>query len=301
MTPTISVVIPTYNYGCFICDAVDSTLRQTLPAAEVIVVDDGSTDDTGERLKSFGARVRYVRQENGGISVARNTGIKLSRGDWIALLDSDDIWHPQKLERQWSVLQRRPDVGAISVDFRWFWNPLDIAVELERKYSGEARVESISQWKFVFGYHFSGGSGALINRACFDRVGLFDETLRAAEDLEMWVRLTNRYRLLRIRDPLVYMRVHANSLSTQSVVMEKNHRDAIETLFANQPRLRGHAIWKRIALARMHRNLASLHMDAREWRNALRSLRRSFLACPFTSGKTEPLKRVRMVVRSLRG
>jgi len=95
--PFISVVIPTYNYARYVTQAVDSVLAQTYPAGEIVVVDDGSTDNTRERLQPYWARIHYVYQANQGLSAARNAGIRVARGDVIALLDSDDLWHPRKL------------------------------------------------------------------------------------------------------------------------------------------------------------------------------------------------------------
>ena len=101
----ISVVIPTYNYGHFVTEAVDSVLAQTYRHYEVVVVDDGSTDDTRARLAPYGDRIRYIHQENQGLSAARNTGIRAARGGVIGLLDSDDKWHPRKLETQAAFLR----------------------------------------------------------------------------------------------------------------------------------------------------------------------------------------------------
>src|SRR6185437_11144924 len=94
----VSVVIPTYNSGPLVTEAVESVLAQTLPAAEVLVVDDGSTDDTPERLAAYGERIRYLPQANQGVAAARNRGIREATGDLIAFLDADDVWHPRKLE-----------------------------------------------------------------------------------------------------------------------------------------------------------------------------------------------------------
>src|SRR5690349_9691286 len=96
----LSVVIPSFNYGRFLRETVESVLAQTYSPVEIIVVDDGSTDDTKERLARFEGRIRYIHKANAGLSAARNTGIKHARGDWIAFLDADDLWHRQKLEVQ---------------------------------------------------------------------------------------------------------------------------------------------------------------------------------------------------------
>src|SRR4051794_37497436 len=110
----VSAIIPTYNSGPLVVEAVQSVLAQTRPADEIIVVDDGSTDDTAERLASFGDRIIYHRQTNRRVAAARNTGLRMSTGDFVAFLDADDAWHPQKLERQLAVLNFRPEIGLLA-------------------------------------------------------------------------------------------------------------------------------------------------------------------------------------------
>ena len=115
----VSVIIPTYNYGRFIAETIESALGQTLLPHEVIVVDDGSTDETAEVVASFGERVRYIYQENAGVCAARNRGVAASSGDLIAFLDADDIWEPTKLEKQ-AAKFADPDVGLVHCGMREF-------------------------------------------------------------------------------------------------------------------------------------------------------------------------------------
>ncbi len=111
--PIISVVIPTYNRAAFICRAVDSALGQTYAPLEVVVVDDGSKDDTREVLRKYGDRIRYVAKENGGVSSARNVGVREATGEYIAFLDSDDTWVPEKLAVQMDIFRAHPDYGMV--------------------------------------------------------------------------------------------------------------------------------------------------------------------------------------------
>ena len=115
-SPLVTVVIPTYNYGRYICQTVESALGQTYSPVEIIVVDDGSTDDTRERLTAYGDRVRYIYLQNRGVSTARNIGIQAARGEFVALLDSDDLWLPDKLERQVTVGIHQPDIGLVATE-----------------------------------------------------------------------------------------------------------------------------------------------------------------------------------------
>jgi len=115
----VSVVIPCYNAARFLRETLDSILAQTLPAAEIIVIDDGSTDDSAAIAESYGPPVRAIRQPNQGESVARNRGIDEAKGDWIAFLDADDLWYPEKLEKQMAVAAASPDIVCVHTNFRY--------------------------------------------------------------------------------------------------------------------------------------------------------------------------------------
>lgn len=112
-SPTVSVVVPTYNYARFLGRALDSVLSQTAPPSEIIVVDDGSTDDTAKVLDAYAKYITALRLPNRGVSSARNAGISIASGGFVALLDSDDVWLPTKLERQLALYSRHPECGAI--------------------------------------------------------------------------------------------------------------------------------------------------------------------------------------------
>jgi glycosyltransferase involved in cell wall biosynthesis len=270
-------------------------LDQTLKPNEIIVVDDGSTDDTGTRLAALGDRIQYIRQTNRGLSGARNTGICQARGEWIALLDADDFWHPQKLERQWNALQSAPDCATMGSQVITFEEELPPAIAA--RYSGPPPVKQFGLREVVFGISFGSGSGTIIQRRCFEKVGYFDEKLRAVEDLDLWLRIGAEYRMGSVLEPLTFLRVRPNSMSTQAESMEKNHRVVITKAFETIPALRKKFVWKQIALARMHRGVAWMHFEAANRRSALASLWRSFLAWPFTSADSKPLTRVKMAIR----
>ena len=294
--PTISVVVPTYNYGPFVCEAVKSVLVQTQSLLEIIVVDDGSQDDTAALLEQFGDSIRYVYQENRGLSAARNTGIGEARGEWIAFLDSDDLWHPRKIERISHAISVHPELCAIGSDMVLFSDkPPD-----PRQIDGDCmRFRHIGLRSLVYGEHFSGGSGAVVKKSCFDVVGGFDEKLRAVEDLDMWVRLASKFPMARLREPLVFVRVHPTSMSAKAESMEANHRLMIEKTFSSNPLLKHRAYWKRVATARMHRGVAIMYAEAGNYREALLSTVRSLGVCPLTSGHPSPLVRLRMILHFL--
>jgi len=143
--PKVSVIIPAYNAAPYIRATIDSVLNSTFKDFEVIVVDDGSTDETYKLLQNISHKVKVIRQENQGLSGARNTGIKNSTGEYIALLDSDDIWHQDKLKSQVEVLDLNPTVGLCFTEFS-LWNGVEeqsfpaklISLDVDQKYCGWA-------------------------------------------------------------------------------------------------------------------------------------------------------------------
>ena len=187
----ISVVIPLYNSKRTISACVDSVLNQTKVdlITEILVVDDGSTDGSGDLVRTRYAgesRVRVIRKENGGVSTARNRGIQEAKGEWIALLDSDDRWLPEKIEKQWDALSRHPEIRFIGTNrnherVRWGRKMEEDLYCLDLKHI------LIKNWPHT--------STALIHREVFQSVGLFDETMRYAEDGDLWNRIAIRYGL----------------------------------------------------------------------------------------------------------
>lgn len=183
--PKVSVIIPAFNQARFLREAVDSVLGQTLRDFEIIVVDDGSTDNTPEVAQSFtDRRVRYVCQENRGLAGARNTGIAMSSGEFIAFLDSDDTYSPHKLELQTDSLSEHPAVGLVASGYQY--------VDEAGKLLGEERPW-LNCPKPTLESLLLGGLTAvhavLIRRAWLERVGMFDASFRAAEDMDLWYRL----------------------------------------------------------------------------------------------------------------
>ena len=204
----VTAVIPTYNYGRFVAQAVESALAQTYSNIEVIVVDDGSSDDTREQLAAYGERVRYIYQTNQSVAAARNTGIRSARGSLIAFLDADDLWHPQKLEIQMRCLAKHPTVGLLAVD------RLTEGAQTWPLLNGSAhpRERTVTVEELVLRPLFA-PSGVLVRKECFDAIGYFDTTLRNAEDYDMWIRIACRYPIVKLQVPLWWYRVHGANKS----------------------------------------------------------------------------------------
>jgi len=187
---TISVVTPTYNRARFLPEAVESVLAQTHADLELIIVDDGSVDETREILEPFLAdgRVRYFYQENRGQSHARNLALKQARGDFIAFLDSDDLWYPDKLEKQLAVLREKPEVDIVHGDEAIIdENGVVTSQENMRRYSGRITQRLLADNSVSI-------TTALVRRRCFDEMGGFDTSVGVADDYELWLRFSARYR-----------------------------------------------------------------------------------------------------------
>jgi glycosyltransferase involved in cell wall biosynthesis len=192
-TVSVSVIIPAYNSEKFIRRAIDSVLAQTHPAEEIIVVDDGSTDSTGEIVQSYGPPVQYVRQDNAGPGAARNTGIRAAQGDWIAFLDSDDEWLPEKLQVQLDLLQRNPDLVWATSNFqRCLCDENRRGPEVD-----PARARHFLGGKEYFDSYFSAylsGCGGctdtkIIHRKVFEVAGVFQVGINRSEDMDLWSRV----------------------------------------------------------------------------------------------------------------
>ncbi len=214
---SVSVVIPAYNYGRYVVDAVESAFAQTHAPLEVIVVDDGSTDDTRERLRPYASRIRLVHQENRGAAAALNRGIQLAQGEWIAWLSADDAFLPTKLEDQLAHAQRHPEDRLIYTD----WCSVDAQGRVTQMYRLPSlpRRELVS---FLFRYCAINGSTTLIRRECFQTHGLFAEDLRQAHDWDMWLRLARDYPFGHVPKVLLRYRWHGANLSAQADALAYN-------------------------------------------------------------------------------
>lgn len=211
----VSVIIPSYNSGKYLEEAIISAVNQTYKNTEIIIVNDGSTDSTEEIVKSWqrkDRRIRYVKHEkNRGLAAARNTGIKNSQGSYIAFLDADDVWLPQKLEVQ---MRKIEETGADLVFSNWYiWEP-------ERKLKIKAfNLSPVQSNKkdllfFFIKKNLSNPSTALLKKSSLEKVGLFDESLRSSEDYDLWIRfLLEGMEITFIQEPLIYYREHQWQMS----------------------------------------------------------------------------------------
>jgi glycosyltransferase involved in cell wall biosynthesis len=212
MTPAVSVVIAAYNYGRYLDGALASVLGQSLRDLEVIVVDDGSTDDTGEVVARFLSddRVRYERTNHVGQSAAKNTGIRLARARLIAFLDADDLWLPTKLEKQLALLKTNPALGVV-YSRRSLMDESGRPLEYEQPALFRGRVVDA-----MFRNNFICFSSAVVHRRVFKHLGFFEESLALAIDYEFWLRVASSYAFDYVDEPLVQYRTGHASLSRRT-------------------------------------------------------------------------------------
>jgi len=219
----VSVVIPTFNCAQFIIEAIESVLNQTYKNYEIIVVNDGSTDNTEEVLSSYLKKIKYIRQENGGPSKARNNGINNSKGEYIAFLDADDIWLPTKLKYQLDFFEKCSDISVVISNFFYFGEEtLKSATGFERRphiwnipYYGVEKGYNIFKrniFQDIIMETFIHTSTVIVRKSCFKKVGPFDERI-LAEDWQMWLRLAKAFKFGFIDKPLVNVRIYKESTS----------------------------------------------------------------------------------------
>ena len=209
--PLVSVIIPTYNRGWTIKEAIDSVLAQSFIDFELIVVDDGSTDDTSEILDSYRDDIKVLSQENNGVSAARNRGVATASGIFIAFLDSDDLWLPEKLSSQVDFFNSNPD--ALICQTEEIWVRKNMRVNPKKRHK--------KPWGMIFEPSLDlclvSPSAVMIKRSLFEEVGVFDETLPACEDYDLWLRISCRYPVFLIDTPLIIKRGgHFDQLSASS-------------------------------------------------------------------------------------
>ncbi len=291
----VSVVIPTYNSAELVVEAVRSVLAQTRPAAEVLVVDDGSTDDTADQLAAFGPPVRVIRKENGGVSSARNRGVAEASGERIAFLDADDVWHPRKLETQLGVLEAHPDLGLLGTrTFDWPGPVPDppAAPPLARVPFDRLIVRNAFCTSTV-----------VVRTAVLRAAGEFDTSLQGPEDYDLWLRIAAAAAVANLDARLTgYRHATPNSLSKNAERME---RDTLRILAKQEGAgaFWGKDLLRRRAFGNTTLTAAYMYHDAGRHGTALKRIAQSFWWWPLPFARSEVnafLARPRFAVGILR-
>ena len=221
----ISVIIPTFNRKKTLGRAIQSVSNQSLSPFEILIIDDGSNDGTKEWVKESFQDIKYIYQNNQGVSSARNKGIKYAYGDWVAFLDSDDEWLPNKLYEQVKAIGSNPEIKFFHTNEIWIRNGV--------------RVNQMKKHKKYGGYIFDkcldicrvSPSSVLIKKEIFDDIGTFDESLRVCEDYDLWLRITSKYRVVFLDIPLIYKYGgHAGQLSKVNDGIESYRIQSLEKI-----------------------------------------------------------------------
>ena len=301
--PNVSVVIPAYNCAEFLPAAIESVLAQTYSDLEIIVIDDGSTDETLSAVTRYLDRIHFLRQPNKGLPGARNTGIRAARAPFIALLDADDTWLPEKLELQMPRFTD-PAVGIVYSDFsvRYADGRQQASYLVNRPLAAEGYVfEPYIQSRFLF------PSTMVLRRELVEACGLFDEQMLACEDIELFARILLRCKVARIDRALMVRYEGAHNITANSAKLNRYTILALRKVLAKEPRLpksargvvyrelgrqylwAGYADFQHGRMSEARRHLVrSMRYDARQTRACLPLLAASFLPQPM-------LKRLREV------
>lgn len=209
MNPRVSVIIPCYNQARFLAEAIQSTLDQDYPAKEVIVVNDGSPDNTREVAAAFDERIIYIEQPNSGAAGARNTGIRASHGEYIAFLDADDVCLPGRLAQQAAILDQHPEIGLVATD-AYLVDSAGHHLGLKSALSGTPRHADDFRWETV--EYCATTSTVMARRQCFETCGYFEESVgehsAGGEDWLAWVRISHDFPMVYLSTPTIKYRLH---------------------------------------------------------------------------------------------
>ncbi|UBF27327.1 glycosyltransferase family 2 protein [Kovacikia minuta CCNUW1] len=224
--PKVTVVIPAYNSIKYLPQTLESVLRQTFTDFEVLIVNDGSSDQIEQwAAQLVDPRVRLISQENQGVSAARNAGIAQAKGEYVAFLDADDLWEPTKLAKQVQCLDSNPEVGLVHT---WMF-----FADEQGKSTGRVLCSDAEGWVWerLAEKNLVACSSVMVRRFCFEWVGTFDPNLKINEDWDLWIRIASRCRFAVIKEALVYYRQLPTSISKNYRVMEAAFHTVIERTF----------------------------------------------------------------------
>ncbi len=259
--PLVSVIIPTFNRAHLLPATIDSVLAQTWQPLEVLVVDDGSTDETTAIVAAYGTRVRYLRQVNAGVSSARNHGARAAQGAYLAFLDDDDLFEPTKIDRQMACFQAQPSVGLVHCRYFLADHAGTVIGQMGLLPAGTILGELLVR-------NFLWMSAPLIPRAVFEAVGGFTESLSTAADYDLWLRIARRYAFGCVQSALGTYRLHAGSMVTNVNRTEDEILRILNTYFEDPTRDTSYDIYKNEAYVVWRLWFASRHYAVGNWERA---------------------------------
>lgn len=228
--PLVSVIIPNYNHAQYLGDAIRSVLAQTYRNYEIIVIDDGSTDNSRAVATEFGERVNYIYQNNAGLSAARNTGINASNGSLIGVLDADDMYEPDYLNVLVAALQEHPDAAGVYCGYQFVDDLNRPLPQVEAR-----QVKPDRLYAALLEGNFFVPESIFLRRSVYEDVGLFDESLRACEDWDVWLRVAKKYKLIHSPKILTRHRILPGSMSTDPLRMLNNRLAVMKKHVGEEP------------------------------------------------------------------
>jgi glycosyltransferase involved in cell wall biosynthesis len=277
-----SLIIPTFNHVRFVGAAIDSALAQTATAVDVIVVDDGSTDETPAVLARYAGRVRVLRQENRGLSAARNAGLAAARGTFVSFLDADDVMAPTKLATQLELLERSPAIGWTYCDVLMETVATGATVRASERFGYAARA--VDGWLFPELIHgnFIPAIAPLVRRTALEAAGGFDERLTALEDWDMWLRLSLIAEARYTPAVLVTYRIRPGGMSEDRARMDRSRFQVLDKINRTRPvALESLGNVGRRIIADTHNWLGKEAYASGDWREARRRFAASVLTVPW--------------------
>ena len=224
--PTVNVIIHTYNNERFIAETVESVLNQTYKEYEIVVVDDGSVDGTRDALIPYMQKIRYHYKENGGIASAKNAGISLSETEFVAFLDHDDLWVPDKLQLQMEHFNENPQIGLVYAKYTSFRDGKELRTKPEKGYSGWIFKELLSK-------SFIQTSTVVVKRECLDAVGPYDETFSLGDEYDMFLRISKKFQCGFIDKGLTRYRVHDTNASNNDFLFDNENLGVYKKIYNN--------------------------------------------------------------------
>ena len=286
--PRVSVIIPTYNRSKLLRVAVESVLAQTYPNIEVIVVDDGSTDDMAAVAAQYGGRVTYLKQPNQDVAAARNTGIRAASGEYLSFLDDDDLILPTKIERQVQVLASCSEAGLVHCRYYYANEDGNYLYKVGLLPEGEVLQKLVCK-------NFVWVGAPLIRRQCFEQVELFDEEIPAiCADWDMWLRMAQAgYRFACVQEPLGVYRIHRAAMMSDAAVLERGMFAVLDKVFSNLQSPAEVAALKEQVYGRIRFWISCRYYAAGQWDDARRNLTAALALRP------QPLKQPKELSRLL--
>lgn len=270
----VSVVIPAYNAERYVGAAIESVLAQTARHIEIVVVDDGSTDGTLGVLQRYGAPVRWHRQENSGVAVARNRGISESRGDYVAFLDADDTWMPEKIDRQLGALRKEPQKRLSHSAFVVCDGELR-PLRVTRLPPKRSAFEDL-----LFEGNVVGCPTVLCERRLFDLAGAFDPDLSQCADWDMWIRLARLTEFVYVDEPLAMSRRHEANMSRNISLYERDALRVLDKVFRSHKLPASVRDRRRRVHGRMYMVLAGSYFEASRYGDSVRCALRAIAHDP---------------------